>query len=105
MMAIIPTVLRRRDFTANKQRMWGVFRRIRLVCMICTGMFGNGAAIAGMITTMAHRLTEVLGKLERIITECSVVVHGTTMRSIAAVPIVSRIRWTSGGGSEVFALR
>ena len=51
--------------------------------MICTGMFGNGAAISGMTITMAHRLTEVLGKLEHIMTECSVVVPVTTMQSFA----------------------
>ena len=76
-------------------------------------MFGNGAAIAGMITTMTHRLTEVLGKLEQIITECGVVVPGTTMRSIAVVPIVvvvpgtTMVETTAGraavGGARVFA--
>ena len=60
-----PYGARRRDFTANKQRMWGVFRRIRLVCMICTGMFGNGAVIAITIETIAR---------------CGVVVPGTTLR-------------------------
>ena len=69
----------------------GSFGRIRLVCMICTGLFGNGAAINGTIIIVAHRLTEVLGKLEQIITECCVVVPGTAIRSIAVVPIVAGI--------------
>src|SRR6476620_2271904 len=105
MIAIIPTVLRRRDFTANKQRMWGVFRRICLVCMICTGMFGNGAAINGMVIITAHRLMEVLGKLEQIITECCVLVAGTAIRSIAVVPIVPGIGRSIAAGTSVFALQ
>ena len=74
-----------------------------LVYTICTGMFGNGAAIAGMITTMAHQLTEVPGKLGEMITECCVEVRGTTMRSIAAVPIVTTTLWATGTGTGVFA--
>src|SRR4028119_1181232 len=116
MMAIIPTVQHPRDFTAKKQQMWEVFRPMRLVYTICTGMFGNGAAINGTITITAHRLMEVLGKrvriiteccvlgkLARIITECSVVVPASTTRSIVAVPFVSRTRGPSGCGPGVFA--
>ena len=103
MMATIPMVLRRRDFSATKQRMWEVFHRLRLAYTKCTGMFGNGAAINGTVITMVHRLMEVLGKLEQIITGCCVVVPGAAMRSIAAVPIVTGIRRTLGGGAGVFA--
>ena len=104
MMATIPIVLRRRDVIANKQRMSEVFRPIRLVCTICTGMFGNGAAINGMTIIMVHRLTEVLGKLEQIITECCVAVPGTAaLRSIAALPSVSGIRRAIPSGASVFA--
>jgi hypothetical protein len=75
--------------------------------MICTGLFGNGAAINGTIIIVARRLTEVLGKLEQIITECCVVVAGTAIRSIAVVPIVAGIgRGRSiAAGTSVFALR
>src|SRR4028118_2074573 len=116
MMAIIPTVQHPRDFTAKKQQMWEVFRPMRLVYTICTGMFGNGAAINGTITITAHRLMEVLGKRARIITECCVrgkvariitgscvVVPAFSLRSIAAVPFASRTRGPSGGGHGVFA--
>jgi hypothetical protein len=74
---------------------------------ICTAMFGSGAAIGGMITTMAHRLTEVLGKLEQIITECGVVVPGIPRRrSVAAVSFAPRwVCQTVVGGLGVFALR
>jgi|GEM_PF-4052757 len=68
-------------------------------------MFGNGAAINGMVITMAHRLTEVPGKLEQMITECSVAVPATAMRSIAVVPFVAATRRTAGGGAGVFAWR
>jgi len=91
---------------ANKQRMSGVLGRMLLDFTICTAMFGNGAAIAGIITTLAHRLTEVLGKLEPVVAECSVVVPGTAMRSIAAVPIaVTTAGRASLGARGVFALR
>src|ERR671933_1125591 len=103
MMAIIPTVLHPRDLTATKQRMWEVLGPMRLVYTICTGMFGNGAAINGTITITAHRLMEVLGKLARIITESCVVVPASTTRSIAAVPFASRTRDPSGCGPGVFA--
>ena len=103
MTAIIPTVLRRRDFIANKQRMWGVFHLIPLVYMICTAMFGNGAAINRTIIIVAHRLTEVLGKLVDQNTECCVAVPGAAMRSIAVVPIVAGIRRTIVARTSVFA--
>ena len=68
-------------------------------------MFGSGAAIRGTKTITAHQLTEVPGKLARIMTECSVAVPGSTMRSIAVVPIAYRARRTAGVRSGVFALR
>ncbi len=105
MTAIIPTVLHNRDLITNEQRMWEVFHRIHLAYMICTAIFGNGAAINGTVIITVHRVTEVLGKLEQIITVCFVVVRGATMRSIAAVPFVARIRRNSGGRTRVFALR
>src|SRR4028118_116016 len=103
MMAIIPTVLHPRGFTAKKQQMWEVFRPMRLVYTICTGMVGNGAAINGTITITAHRLMEVLGKLARIITESCVVVPRSTTRYIAAVPVASTTRGPSSRGPGVFA--
>ena len=74
-----------------------------LGCTICTAMFGNGAAIDGMTIIMAHRLMEVLGKLEHLNTECIVAVPGATMRSIVAMPIVSGIRRAFASGTSVFA--
>ncbi len=76
-----------------------------LVYTICTGMFGNGAAINGMVIITAHRLMEVLGKLEQIITECCVVLPGTAIRSIAVVPIVAGIGRSIAAGTSVFAWR
>ena len=103
-MAVIPTVLHQRDFGVNKQQMSGVFRPMRLVYMICTAMFGNGAAINGTIIITVHRLTEVLGKLAQIITGCSVADPVTTMRSIAVVPLVTGVRRAIATGTSVFVL-
>src|SRR6476469_4127338 len=104
MSAIVPTVLHQRDFTANKQQMWGVFRPMCLVYTICTAMFGNGAAINITIIITAHRLTEVLGKLVDQNTGCGVAVPGTT-RSIAVVPFVTGVGRSFATGASVFAWR
>src|SRR6476469_6003758 len=104
-MALIPTLGHRRDFTANKQRMWGVFRLIRLVYMICTGMFGNGVAINRTITTMAHQLMEVLGKLEQVIIGWCAAVRGTTIReSVVRLCATAAMCRISSSVTSVFEL-
>src|SRR4028119_1002482 len=98
MTGVIPSVVNRMDFAAYKQWMWGVFPPIPLDFMICTVRFGNGAAISGTVTMTAHRLMEVLGKLEQIITTgccvdvrrmitgCCVEVRRTSIWSMAVLP-------------------
>jgi len=80
----------------------GSFPPIPLDFMICTVRFGNGVAISGTVTMTAHRLTEVLGKLEHMITGCGVVVRGTTLRSIAVLPTATTTLRASWAGSGVF---
>ena len=98
-------VLHPRDFIAEKQWMWGVLGRIPLDFMICTVRFGNGAVISGTVTMTVHRLTEVLGKLEQIITECCVEVRGTTMRSIAVLLTATSTLRSTRTGTGVFVSR
>jgi len=103
-METTPTILHNRDFPANKQRMSGVFRRMRLVYTICTAIFGNGAAINGTIIITAHRLMEVLGKLERVIAGSCAVVRGSTIRGSAVRLFVAAVRRRTATGASVFGL-
>jgi len=70
--------------------------------MICTAMFGSGVAMDVTIITIAHRLTEVLGKLVHLKAGCSVGVRVTPLRSIAVLPTAAAALRADRTGTGVF---
>ena len=72
-MATVLMLMLREENIDNKQQMWEIFHRMHLVCTICMGMCGSFVRMFGMKTIMEHLLMAVLGKLEVIVVEESVV--------------------------------
>ena len=82
------------------------FHRMRLGCTICTEMFGNGVAIAGMImiAIKALRSMAAFGKLEIANVGSCAAVRGTPIRRAAALPFASGTRRRIATAASVFGL-
>ncbi len=104
MTATIPMLTRLKAFFEKKLPQLVNFRRMPLVCMICTGISGSGARILGTVTMRERQTMAVLGLIMIIILGCCAGVLGATILGTVAVPIVLGSSRTTGTKTSVFEL-